>query len=186
MDSLPEWTVYVPGHSSEVRAALDRAAAGSGRDYLRVTSARNATALPVSRRFHVVRRGTGATVIAVGPMLDPVLAAVEGLDVTVLYANVIRPFDGEGLRAVLGTPEVVLVEPYLAGTTSRLVSDTLSDLPHRQLALGVGRKELRRYGTPKEHQTAHGLDAPGLRRSIEAFLVAWPAQPRPAAGFTPV
>jgi transketolase len=58
-------------------------------------------------------------VLAVGPMLDPVLAAVTGREVTVLYANTMRPFDGAGLRAGLTVPEVVLVEPYLAGTAAR-------------------------------------------------------------------
>ena len=64
----------------------------------------------------------------------------------------------------------MLVEPYLAGTSSRLVADALPDLPHRLLALGVGREDLHRYGSPKDHARWHGLDADGLRRSIAAFL----------------
>ena len=68
------------------------------------------------------------------------------------------------------TPEVVLVEPYLSGTSARLVADTFPDLPHRLLALGVGREELRRYGQPEDHVAAHGLDAAGLRRSITSFV----------------
>jgi transketolase len=89
--------------------------------------------------------------------------------VTVLYAGAVRPFDGASLRAVLGTPEVVLVEPYLAGTSSRLVADVLHDVPHRLLALGIGAEELRRYGTPQELLAAHGLDARGIRESITGF-----------------
>ncbi len=87
-----------------------------------------------------------------------------------LYANTVRPFDGRGLRAALRDPAVVLVEPYLAGTSSRLVSDVLADLPHRLLALGVSAEELRRYGRPEDHIAAHGLDPVGLRRSIEGFI----------------
>ena len=45
-------------------------------------------------------------------------------------------------------------------------------MPHRLLALGIGREELRRYGTPEEHLAARGLDAAGLRRSITGFLGA--------------
>ena len=64
----------------------------------------------------------------------------------------------------------MLVEPWLAGTSARVVADALVDVPHRLLALGVRPEELRRYGTPAEHQAAHGLDAAGIRRSLEAFL----------------
>ena len=172
LDTLADWTVHVPGHADEVESALRQAVAGDGRDYLRVVSQQNATAFPVRPgHFHVVRRGAGATVVAVGPVLDPVLEAVAGLDVDVLYANVVRPFDGRTLRAMLTAPEVVLVEPYLAGTSSRLVADVLSDVPHRLLALGVRGEELRRYGSPRQHIAAHGLDAAGIRATLERFLV---------------
>jgi transketolase len=57
------------------------------------------------------------------------------------------------------------------------VSDALRDVPHRLLALGVGRRELRRYGTPEQHVAAHGLDAAGIRRAVDGFLV-----PREARG----
>lgn len=173
IDTLSDWTVHVPGHADEVEAALRLAVAGSGRDYVRVSAQQNSEPFPVTPgRFHLVRRGSGATVVAVGPTLDPVLDAVAGLDVSVLYAGTVRPFDARSLRAVLGTPEVVLVEPYLAGTSARCVDDALVDVPHRLLSLGVARTELRRYGTPADHAAAHGLDAAGLRRSVSRFLAA--------------
>lgn len=172
MDTLPSWTVHVPGTAAEVGDAVRLAVAGSGRDYVRVVAQVNGVSYPVRPgRFHVVRRGAGPVVLAVGPTLTEVLAAVGDLDVTVLYANVVRPFDHRTLRAVAGeSPEVVLVEPYLAGTSARLVAETFPDLPHRLLSLGVGRAELRRYGRPEDHIAAHGLDAAGLRRSVTAFL----------------
>ena len=171
IDTLPGWTVHVPGHADEVEESLRLAASGIDRSYVRVVTQQNSTAYPVTPgRFHVVRRGSRATVVAVGPMLDPVLAAVEGLDVSVLYANTVRPFDGPALRGVLSRPDVIVVEPYLAGTSTRLINEVLSDLPHRVLSLGVRRDELRRYGTPEQHIAAHNLDASGLRESITGFL----------------
>ena len=171
LDSLPDWEIHVPGHSDELAELLRGAVAGDGRSYLRTSSARNRRAYPVGG-FHAVRRGGHGSVLAVGPMLDPVLAATEGLDVTVLYTSTVRPFDAAGLVQTLGASDVVLVEPYLEGTSAWCVSDALRDVPHRLLSIGVPRAELRRYGTPKEHQKALELDPAALRLRIEAFLGA--------------
>ncbi|MCW2796257.1 transketolase [Nocardioides sp.] len=171
LDTLPGIRIHAPGNAVEVDAALRSAVAGAGLHYVRVVGQANtATYAHAPGRFHVVRRGADATVIACGPVLDDVLAATAGRDVTVLYANTVRPFDGRGLRQVLRTPDVVLVEPWLAGTSARVVSEALRDVPHRLLALGVGREEQRRYGTAADHIRAHGLDAAGIRRSLDRFL----------------
>ena len=122
-------------------------------------------------RFEIVRRGQHGTVIAVGPMLDRTLqAATADLDVTVLYAATVRPFDGATLRDTLGEPCVVLIEPYQRGTSTGEVADALIEVPHRVLSIGVGREEVHRYGTPAEHDRLHGLDAEGIGASIEAFI----------------
>jgi transketolase len=118
----------------------------------------------------VLRRGRAGTVVAVGPVADDVLAATAGLDVTVLYAATVRPFDHAGLRAALGGTAVVIVEPYLAGTSAGAVTQALADVPHRVLGLGVGRDELRKYGTMAEHIAAQRLDPAGLRPRIAGFL----------------
>ena len=168
LDTLRDWTIYVPGHADEVADSLRVAVGGSGRDYLRVVGQQNGQPRPLGTGL--VKDGSLATVVAVGPMLDPVLAAVADLDVAVVYSNRIRPFDAGPLRASAGRDRVVLVEPYLAGTSAYAVSVALSDVPHRLLSLGVQHPELRRYGTPAQHLAAHGLDERGLRASIGAFL----------------
>ncbi|MEU0126754.1 transketolase [Streptomyces sp. NPDC006289] len=174
LDTLDDWTVHVPGHPDEAEALVRQAAAGDGRVYVRLSLQSNSVGRPVTGPgFDTVRRGAHGVVIAVGPMLDGVLAATEGMDTTVLYATTVRPFDTAGLRRAAGsgpTADVVIVEPYLAGTSTAAANDALADTPHRVLGLGVGRTELRRYGQMAEHLAAHGLDAPSLRRRITAFL----------------
>jgi transketolase len=173
MDSVPGMSVLVPGHPDEVPSLLRSAvgALGSGSSYLRLSSGRNAQARPVSSRLQVARSGRRAVVVAVGPMLSPVLEAVGDLDVTVAYATTVRPFDSSGLLGLEGSAgTVVLVEPYLAGTSAFAVSAALASRPHRLLSLGVPRTELRRYGTPADLAAAHGLDAAGIRRSVTRFL----------------
>ena len=175
LDTVPGFAVVVPGHPDEVPDLL-REAVGvldSRSTYLRLSSEANGSALPLWPGLQVVRSGREAVVVAVGPMLSPVLDAVGDLDVTVAYTTSVRPFDGEGLRALLASSSsVVLVEPYLAGTSAFAVSSALAGRAHRLLSLGVGRSELRRYGTPSYHAALHGLDATGIRRSVTDFLGA--------------
>ncbi|MGW0208954.1 transketolase family protein [Streptomyces sp. NPDC003233] len=174
LDTLDGWTVHVPGHPDEAETLLHHAvAAGDDKVYVRLSVRANRQGRLIDgRHFVTVREGRSGVVLAVGPVLDSVLAATEGLDVTVLYATTVRPFDAAGLRRVTesaGT-DVVLVEPYLAGTSTTVVSEALADVPHRVLGLGVGRRELRRYGTVEEHVAAHGLDPASLRDRIGRFL----------------
>lgn len=172
MSTLPGWNVHVPGHPDEAEVILRSAAAGTGLDYIRLGMSVNPKAVAYSSGLTVLRRGSdrAVTVIAIGPSLRPVLEATADLDVTVQYASTIRPFDAQTLRATLSLPDVVLVEPYLSGTSSGEVSAALKDVPHRLLALGVARREVRRYGNMSEHDRANGLDATGIRRSITDFL----------------
>jgi transketolase len=171
--TLPSWTVHVPGHPDEADLLLRDAVAGSGRVYVRLSDRSNAAAhLGRAGRAVPIRTGRRGTVVAVGPMLDPVLAATEDLDVSVVYAATVRPLDAHTVGAVgaVGEPNVVLVEPYLAGTSAHAVTDALRDLPHRLLALGVQDAELHQYGTAADHDRAHGLDPTGVRRDIVRFL----------------
>jgi transketolase len=176
LDTQPGFAVHVPGHPSEVPGLLARAmdALDKHSSYIRLSVTENSSPFPVSPGLQVIQRGSRAVVVAVGPMLDPVLEAVAGLDVTVAYATTVRPFDSAGLRALAASSgtvaTVVLVEPYLAGTSAGVASSALAAQPHRLLGLGVPRTELRRYGTPADHSRLHGLDAAGLRRSITGFL----------------
>lgn len=168
LDTLPGWTVHVPGHPDEVEPLLRDALAAAGRVYLRLSTRENQR--PANG---LVRKGSRAVVVAVGPMLDPVLAATSTLDVTVLYTNTVRPFDHAALRAAVrdAAPNVVLVEPYLAGTSAHEVATALADVPHRLRSLGVRRDvEIHAYGTAADHDAVHGLDAAGINAAVAALL----------------
>jgi len=171
LSALPGWTIDVPGHPDELEHAFAHALRSDDRVYIRMSEETNA-ARADGERLNVIRAGSEGTpfVLAVGPTLSPTLEATTDLDVTVAYLSRVRPFDADGLaKAVTGTA-VVLVEPYLAGTSAAEVARALPDHPHRLLALGVQNVELRRYGMGRDHRAAHGLDAAGIRRSLDEFL----------------
>ncbi|WP_433827748.1 transketolase family protein [Actinoplanes sp. CA-015351] len=156
LDTLGGWTVHVPGHRDEVPGLLRAAARHDDRVYVRLSAQENRRAYA---NGSVLKRGR-TLVVAVGPMLDPVMEATDGLDVTVLYLNTPRPWS---IDSDLTNQEIVVVEPYLAGTSAAKVNG-------RSLHLGVGATEVRRYGTWRDHAREHGLDPTGLRRSITEFL----------------
>jgi transketolase len=170
--SLPDWTIHVPGHVDEVERLFRQALGGEGRTYLRLSEETNHARVDPGW-LTVLRHGSPGTplVIAVGPTLTPVLEATSDRDVTLAYIATVRPFPHDEVRDALadGT-DVVLVEPYQAGTSAAEIAIALRDRPHRLLALGVPNMEFRHYGTGAEHRAGHGLDAAGIGRSLESFL----------------
>jgi len=168
-DTLGEWTVRTPGHPAEVKRAIQEAVHADGRIYVRLEKRSNADP---HEDYDVIRTGGSATVFAVGTSLDTVTEATRDLDVTLIYLNAPRPLDQVRLRSLTKTPEVVVVEPYLKGTSSAVFTEALRDAPRRFTFLGVGGRDLHLFGTPEDHDRAHGLDVAGIRRSIEAILPA--------------
>ena len=176
LSALPGWRIDVPGHPDEAEALLRAAVARRDRTYLRLSELPNREAVGeaisgvAGGRMTVIRRGRGATVLAVGPMLDQVIDAVAELDVTILYATTIRPFDAATLGAIVREPDIVVVEPYLEGTSAAVVSEALRRRPYRLLSIGVPLVEPRHYGEPAEHRAAYGLDAASIGRRIRMFF----------------
>jgi transketolase len=172
MLTVPGMEVVVPGTSDELDQLVRAAYADGHPTYLRTSTATNAASRPVEfGRLDVVRRGAVATVLAVGPMLDRTLEAVEGFDVTVLYVMTVFPFDADGLaREAADGPDVIAVTPFLEGTLTPLLTAALSHRPSRFSSIGVGRDVLRNYGMPQDHERARGLDADGIRVRITQLL----------------
>ena len=152
MDTLSGAQIHAPSTSAEVDAVVRRAVAGDGLHYVRVVGQTNSQSFPAGG-FHVVRRGSGATVIALGPVLDAALAATEGLDVTVLYAHTVRPFDARGAA---GRPRYSRRRPGRALAGRHL-------LPRRR------RRPARRTAPP----------AVARRHAIRAAPLRHPGRPRP-------
>jgi transketolase len=172
LDTLEGWTIRIPGHSDEVGPILRESVGHDNPVYIRLAEDHNDHPYATDGRLVEVHTGHRALVIAVGPILRPVLEATAGLDVTVAFTNTARPWDVEGTRRLATAPLIIVVEPYLAGTSARVVSEALSDVPHRLVGLGVARHDTHRYGTRADHHRAHGLDPAGLRASITQALDA--------------
>jgi transketolase len=169
--TIPATQVLVPGAAAEADR-LVRDTYSNGRiTYLRTQIVTNREARPVELgRLLIERRGSRATVIAVGPMLDRTLEATADMDVTVLYATSLTPFDADTLDRELAGDDVVVVEPFFAGTLAGPVSEALRDRPTRLHFVGVPRAVIRDYGTPEHLDQLLGLDAAGIRAQIMSAI----------------
>jgi transketolase len=172
MLTVPWSEVLVPGCAAELDTLLHGTYANGRLTYLRASVAQNDEAFDVEPgRAEVVRRGSRATVVAVGPMLTRTLAATEGLDVTVLYTASVAPFDAQGLAAVAGDdPVVIAVEPFYEGTLTPALTDALRHVRSRFASVGVPHRFITTYGTLEDHDRELGLDAAGIRRRLAAIL----------------
>lgn len=177
LKTLPRMEIVVPGTPAEFDALFRESYADGAPTYFRTSAQVNQTSRPVRfGQLHVIRTGPAATVIAIGPMLDRVVEACAGLDVSIAYCTTVAPFDAAGLRELVGESRapLLLVEPYYAGTGVADVVAALAPAPVRVEAMGVPRRVVSNYGTAEEHDAALGLTAAGVRARLDELL-AYPA-----------
>lgn len=173
VSTLPGWEVHAPTHPAEVEAVLRRVVPGTGFAYVRLSGPEAAEAL-VGEPDRVVALRAGSpsapTVLAIGPAVAPALEAAQGVDVTVLGTLTPTPLDAAGLRASVTGTDLLVVEPWLAGTSTGRAADALADRAMRYHAHGVTDPGAAHYGTPAQHAAFHGLDPTGIRHRIEEVL----------------
>jgi transketolase len=172
LGAIPGLEALVPGTPHETAELIRRTYANGRPTYLRTSVIENDHDVELaSGGLTLVRRGSAATVVVAGPFLTRTLAALDGIDATVLYATTLVPLDAATLaREAAGAPDVVLVEPVYEGTTAAQVAAALNNRATRLLSIGVPRRFIHTYGTHVEHDLALGLDTASIRERILAFL----------------
>ncbi|MEZ4707314.1 MAG: transketolase C-terminal domain-containing protein [Caldilineaceae bacterium] len=173
LKTLPRMQVCVPGAPDEFEALLRQTYDNGAPTYMRTSVQQNNASRPVNfGKLHVEREGKQGVVLAVGPMLDRTLEAVADMDLTVLYATTVAPFDAATLQQAVAqaAPNVIVIEPYYEGGLVADVANALQVVAARILAIGVPRQLLDRYGPPERHDQELGLTAEGIRTRIADFL----------------
>lgn len=173
LHALAGMRIALPGTPAEFETLLRASYDDGAATYFRLSTRANQDDRAVRfGQLDVVREHVGRpVVVAVGPMLDPVLEAVDALDVSVAYCTTVAPFDHETLRRLAGsTPRVVVVEPYYEGTLVPDIVAAVAPLPVRVEAIGIPRVIPTAYGSPDDHDRLHGLTAVAITRRLESFL----------------
>lgn len=171
--TVPGIEVIVPGTAAEFDR-LFRETYDSGRPtYFRLAEAEHHAATSASfGQASVVKEGTAATVVVIGPLLESILDAVRNLDVTVLYYHTVQPFDGDMLRRHAPAGKVLLCEPYYRGGLAAEITEALWPRPVLLRSLGVPRRFLTNYGKVEQHDEAVGLTPDAIRAELEGLIRA--------------
>lgn len=171
LSTVPHLEIVVPGTADEFDRLFDASWDNGSSAYFRLSESSNPRGWPVEfGRACVVRRGGEATVLAVGPVLSEVLAAVEGMDVSVLYYTSISPFDRETLASTCSNGKLLVVEPFYEGSLAFEVQKALEGRLARVVSMGVPRRFIRNYGKAREHDESCGLTSPSIRARLEALI----------------
>jgi transketolase len=162
--------IHVPGHPQEFDHHLTTSYANGKPTYYRVSERSNsAPHVSADGKMIVMREGAGPVVLAIGPMLDRVMQALEGTDTTILYTSTVSPLDAATLKhhALRADGRVMCVEPYYEGTLAPLISQALHGMRIALDCLGVPRQFLTAYGELADHDAACGLTPPQIRARFD-------------------
>lgn len=171
LSSIPGMEIVLPGTASEFDRLLTQAYADGKPTYFRLSERENPQGYEVTfGKAEVIKTGTKATVIAVGPALKPVLAACEGHDVTILYYTTVRPFDRETLKAHAASGKILLCEPYYKGGLVSEITETLYPQPCTIAQVGVPHEFLTHYGKAEEHDEQVGLTAASIAKRLTNLI----------------
>ena len=173
MTSIPGVEVVLPGSAADFDRLFTETYASGHPTYYRLSEVEATATEPSSfGRARLVKEGQLATVIAVGPMLDPVMEAAKDFDVTVLHYTTVAPFDRDTLRRHGGARKILLCEPYYKGGLAAEITDALWPNPVLLRSVGVPHRFLTNYGTVKEHDAALDLTPKGIRGQLELLIDA--------------
>jgi transketolase len=170
---IPNMSIICPGTSEEFDALFKAGIHKDGPKYYRLSETQNKESQSVEfGKAQMLKKGRNGIVIAVGTMLDRVISACEGLDVTIFYYTSIAPFDSKALASIINDGErIVICEPYYfeGGITTNVVQ-AAQGKAISMLNIGIPTTFSNQYGSLQEHDAFHRLDTESITVDIKKFL----------------
>lgn len=172
LQNIPGMEIVVPGTATEFDALFQQTFSNDKPTYYRLSERENLSSEAVTfGQANVIKTGSLATVVSVGPTLQHVLPAAEDLDVCILYYTTMAPFDRRTLNQhVAISGKVLLVEPFYSGTLAREVCEAMRPKAVAIDSIGVPREFLTHYGQAEDHDKAIGLTAENIRTRLQALI----------------
>ena len=168
---IPNIQIILPGTAFEEDMLIKSAYNNESPTYYRLSEQSNTDEQEVIfGRANVIKRGTKATVIAVGTMLDKVINATKDLDITILYYTTIKPFDLDTLIKVAPNEKILLCEPYYYGALTNEILKAFSGKSVNIDFVGVPHEILHTYGSVKENEKYLGMTEKEIRSKLSKLM----------------
>lgn len=167
LKQIPGMEIVIPGTPLEFDRLFKQSYADGRPSYFRLSERSNRKSCSVNfGQAKVIKKGKKATVLAIGPMLDWVLEASQGLDVSVLYYTTVAPFDAKTLKQQTLSNKIMICEPYYEGGLTAEIMRTFFPKPISIDDLGVPRQFITDYGTRDQQDKKLGLTAENVNKRI--------------------
>jgi transketolase len=164
--TIPNMQIVIPGTSAEFDTLLTHAYDNNSPTYYRLSEYENAKNIDVEfGKGVLIKKGTKATVICYGNMLDVVEKACQNLDVTILYYTTIIPFDSEILLENF-SETIIVCEQFYKGSTNHLITDSLEGKKYSIYNIGISRNFLLNYGKKEQHDENLNLTSDAIQTNL--------------------
>jgi transketolase len=168
---IPNMQIVVPGNVDEFETLLRSEYANGSPTYYRMTRYNNSYKTNIQfGKANVIKRGGKATVVVVGPMLELIMRAIGGEDVTILYYTTVMPFDYECLQNNLTNNRVMLCEPYYGGGLTTEIMSALAGEQIKMNFIGYPKEFVTNYGYVVENAKIYGLTEANIRNRIKELM----------------
>jgi len=165
LSNIPEIEIIVPGHSDEFDRLFNQNYNNEFTSYFRLSESSNNDAYKVSFGKNItVRNGSKNVIVAVGPILQSVLDAVDDIDINVIYCTTVKPFDNDSLKDFLDE-KIIIVEPFYNGTLLSNISNSIKKSKSIH-SIGLPTSFISKYGSKDDIDSLVGLDAMQIRKKI--------------------
>lgn len=169
LSSIEGFNIFLPGSPSEFKYLFNKHWNNGEINYFRLSEESHTQSIVCNfGEIQKVHSGGKATIIAVGPILDDVLEAANGLDVELLYCSSISQKAKMQLEVV--SNKLIIVEPFNSGSIRQNLTILPSSSNPEILEVGVPVKFIRNYGTVEELKQLLKLDVNSLRDRFVEFL----------------
>lgn len=170
LSQIPNMQIIVPGTPNEFRKLFLSTYDNGQPTYTRLSRDVNSADHDVEfGKAVVIRKGTMATIIAVGPMLEMAMKAAEIFDVTILYYTTVKPFDDKTLINNIESRKVLVCEPYYEGVFDYDIQNAING-PVNIVHCGMPHEFCKHYGTTKENYEAMGMTVENIKERIENLI----------------